>query len=213
MSVPGAADAKFAREAWLRALERTAGIEADLYLTLPVLIERLALEYGTAPALMSNDGSLCYGELVGRCNQYAHWGLAQGLRAGDVAALLMLNSAEYVAVWLGLTRIGVTVALLNTHLAADALVHSIHIVAPRLIVVGAELAAGLSAVRTRIRPDFGVTAPLPMTSRISRPPSSNSRRRRRARPTRRPRSMRRRSTSTPPVPPGCRRRPSSPITA
>ncbi len=54
----------------------------------------------------------------------------------------MPNCAEYVAVWLGLTRIGVTVALLNTHLSGDALAHSIRIAAPRLVVVGAELASG-----------------------------------------------------------------------
>ncbi len=82
MTEPGDADAKFAREAWLRALKRTAAIEADARLTLPVLIDRQALEFGSAPALMSSDGSLSYGELAARSHQYAHWGLAQGLKAG-----------------------------------------------------------------------------------------------------------------------------------
>ena len=129
MTVPGAAEAKFAREAWIRALQRTAAIETDLNLTLPVLIGRLAQENGASPALISNEGSLNYARLSARSSQYARWGLSLGLRAGDVAALLMLNRAEYVAVWLGLTRIGVTVALLNTHLTADALLHSIRIAA------------------------------------------------------------------------------------
>ncbi len=158
MTEPGDADAKFAREAWLRALKRTAAIEADARLTLPVLIDRQALEFGSAPALMSSDGSLSYGELAARSHQYAHWGLAQGLKAGDVAALLMPNCAEYVAVWLGLTRIGVTVALLNTHLSGDALVHSIRIAAPRVAVVDAELAPGLAAVRSRLDPQLSVWA-------------------------------------------------------
>ena len=149
-------EAKFAREAWIRALQRTAAIEQDLNLTLPVLIERLALQFGTAAALVSSDSSLSYAELAARSNQYARWGLAQGLERGDVAALLMPNCAEYVAVWLGLTRIGVTVALLNTHLASDGLMHSIRIVAPRLVVVGAELAPHLAAVRTRLEPDLGI---------------------------------------------------------
>jgi fatty-acyl-CoA synthase len=156
MTVPTETDAKFAREAWMRALQRTAAIEEDPNLTLPVLIERQALAFKTAPALMSREGSLNYGELAARSNQYALWGLSQGLRAGDVAALLMPNCAEYAAVWLGLTRIGVTMALLNTHLASDGLVHSIHIVAPRLIIVGAELAPGLAAVRARLEPDLDI---------------------------------------------------------
>ncbi len=39
----GDTEAKIAREAWLRALQRTATIEADVNLILPVLIDRLAL--------------------------------------------------------------------------------------------------------------------------------------------------------------------------
>jgi len=156
MTEPGEADAKFARDAWIRALQRTASIEQDPYLTLPVLIEGLAREFGAAPALESSDGSLSYRELSARANQYARFALSLGLRAGDVAALLMPNCAEYVAVWLGFTRIGVTVALLNTHLAADGLAHSIEIVAPRLILVGAEFAAALAAVRSRLRRDLEI---------------------------------------------------------
>jgi fatty-acyl-CoA synthase len=156
MTLGGGEDAAFAREAWIRALQRTADIETDPYLTLPALIERRALELDSAPALISRDGSLSYAQLSARSNQYARWGLAQGLRAGDVVALLMPNCAEYVAVWLGLTRIGARVSLLNTNLTGDALVHSIRIVAPRLIVVGAELDARLAAVRSRLAPDLSI---------------------------------------------------------
>jgi fatty-acyl-CoA synthase len=156
INITGADDTAVAREAWIRALRRTADIEADPYLTLPALIERRALELDSAPALISSEGSLSYAELAARSNQYARWGLAQGLRAGDVAALLMPNCAEYAAVWLGLTRIGARVALLNTQLIADALVHSIRIVAPRLIVVGDELAGRLAAVRARLGPDLAL---------------------------------------------------------
>ncbi len=177
-------DAKFAREAWIRALQRTAAIETDVNLTLPVLIDRLALQFGTATALISADGSLSYQALAARSHQYARFGLAQGLKAGDVVALLMPNCAEYVAVWLGLSRLGVTVALLNTHLTGDALVHSIRIAAPRLAVVGAELAPGLAAVRGRLDPQLGVWAyggdateftPLdPVLARFSQEPPSAS---------------------------------------
>ena len=123
MTSPGDADGKFARDAWIRALQRTAAIEQDPTLTLPLLIGRLALEYGAAPALLARDGSLSYRGLAERSNQYARWGLLQGLKGGDVVALLMPNRAEYVAAWLGLTRLGATVALLNTHLTGDALAH------------------------------------------------------------------------------------------
>jgi fatty-acyl-CoA synthase len=139
-------DAKLAREAWVRALERTAAIEADPYLTLPVLIERQARSFRESAALASREGSLSYAELAARSNQYARWGLAHGLRAGQVAALFMPNCAEYVATWLGLTRIGVTVALINTNLTGHALAHAIAVAAPRVVLSGAELAPRLASI-------------------------------------------------------------------
>ena len=68
-------NSKRAREAWIRALERTARIEAEPSVTLPVVIERLARQFGAAPALVSSEASMTYGELAERCNQYARWGL------------------------------------------------------------------------------------------------------------------------------------------
>ncbi len=153
MSQPADANTKIAREAWIRALERTAGVERDPALTLPVLIDRLAQQFGAAPALESPDASMSYRELAVRCNQYARWGLEQGLKSGDVVALVMANCPEYLAIWLGLTRIGVTVALANTHLAVDGLAHSIKIVAPRMLIAGAGLAATVAAARARLKSD------------------------------------------------------------
>jgi hypothetical protein len=51
-------DARFAREAWIRALGRTAALDRDPSLTLPALIERQALEFASSPALSSREASL-----------------------------------------------------------------------------------------------------------------------------------------------------------
>src|ERR1700722_9354867 len=150
--VPEAHQNKFARDAWLRALERTAVIEQNLMVTLPVHLERLALDFGPLAALESQGSSFTYAELASRCNQYARWGLAQGLRTGDVAALLMANCAEYPAIWLGLSRIGVAVALINVNLEGEGLAHSIRIAAPRLVLAALELAPRVAAIRGRLPP-------------------------------------------------------------
>lgn len=152
MSTQAKPDRKFAQRAWLRALERTASIERERDLCMPVLIDRLAERHGPQPALASPGESLTYRALAGRAHRYARWGLAQGLRSGDTVVLLMGNCPEYLAVWFGLTRLGVIVALANTHLAGEALVHSVAIVAPKCIVVGASHAAALVAVRDRLPP-------------------------------------------------------------
>jgi fatty-acyl-CoA synthase len=142
-------DSKFARDAWIRALERTARIEADPQGTLPVLIERAARERGPLPALVGREGSFDYEQLAARASQYARWGLSQGVKHGETVALFMPNNVEYVAMWLGLTRIGATVALINTQLSGAALAHCMEIAAPRMILVGAELAPVFAGIRTR----------------------------------------------------------------
>ncbi len=58
-----------------------------------------------------------------------------------------------MAIWLGITRVGGIVALINTNLAGDWLVHAINIVAPKHIIVAAELADALAACG-RLAPGF-----------------------------------------------------------
>jgi fatty-acyl-CoA synthase len=138
-------DSKTARAAWVRALARTATIEREPTTTLPVIIDRLGSDFGTATALVAADATMSYRDLAARARRYSRWGRARGLRRGAVVALWMPNRAEYLCIWLGLTRIGVTVALLNTQLTGPVLAHSIHIVAPEHLIVDSSLAPALEA--------------------------------------------------------------------
>jgi fatty-acyl-CoA synthase len=132
--------------AWLRALNATAPLRHDPTIIFPTLIDELADRFDAAPALIGEDQSLSYRALAQSANRYARWALAQRLVAGDVVCLLMPNCPEYMAIWLGLTRIGLVVSLINTNLAGEALRHSVDIVAPRHIIVAAEFAEAIAAV-------------------------------------------------------------------
>jgi fatty-acyl-CoA synthase len=132
--------------AWLGALDATAPLRHDPTIIFPSLIDELADRYDAALALIGEDQSLSYRALAQSANRYARWALAQCLVAGDVVCLLMPNCPEYMAIWLGLTRIGVVVSLVNTNLAGEALRHSIDIVAPKHIIVSAEFAETVAAV-------------------------------------------------------------------
>ena len=143
---------KSALKSWVRALEMTAPIERQPLLTLPVLIEQLARRFGAATALVDPDAALTYGELAAACHRHARWGIAQGLQSGDTVALLMPNSSHYMPLWLGLTRAGVSVALLNTQLRGEGLAHCIRIVAPKLVIVGSQLCDAVPDVRCRLDP-------------------------------------------------------------
>ena len=65
---------------------------------------------------------------------------------------MMANGPDYLAIWLGITRTGAIVALINTQLLGDSLVHAVSVVAPKHVIVGAEFAAPFAAVRSRFAP-------------------------------------------------------------
>ncbi len=117
-------------------------------------MQRLGGEFDAAPALISSDVSMTYRQLACRCNQYARWGIAQGLVSGDAVSLLMGNCAEYLAIWLGLTQLGVVVALINSQLAGEVLAHSINIARPKALIAGADLAPRVAAICENLPADL-----------------------------------------------------------
>src|SRR3989454_8990736 len=126
-------------KAWSRALELTEPIANSPHRTFPTVIEELGEAFGEAPALLSDRECLTYRALAERSNRYARWALDQGLATGDAVCLFMPNRPEYMAIWIGVTSVGGVVALLNTNLAGPSLAYCINIVAPKHIIVAAEL--------------------------------------------------------------------------
>ncbi|MGA2231306.1 MAG: long-chain-acyl-CoA synthetase [Tepidisphaeraceae bacterium] len=129
--------------AWLRALELTAPIPRQPERVLPVAVDELGHRLGDKPAILSDRECFTYHQLAGRARRYARWALAQGVAKGDVVGLLMPNRPEYLAVWLGITRVGGVVALLNTNLAGRSLAHCVQAASAKHLIVAAELAHGL----------------------------------------------------------------------
>jgi len=134
-------------KAWLRALERTATIVQNPTRILPAVVEELAQTNGTAPALLSDVECLTYRALAERTARYSRWAIEQRVAKGDVVGLLMPNRPEYMAIWLGITRVGGVVALLNTNLTGPSLAHSINTAAPGHLIAAAELVDRLAPVR------------------------------------------------------------------
>lgn len=137
------------RAAWTRALQLTATIEQAPRRLLPDLIASVADAQGEATALIDEQGELSYASLAQRVNRYSRWALAQRLEAGEVVALLMHNQADYLAIWLGITRIGGVVALLNDQVPDAGLDHCIATVRPRHVIATPRHAAAVLACRAR----------------------------------------------------------------
>jgi fatty-acyl-CoA synthase len=140
-------------EGALRTLRSTVPIGKNPTRVFPQVVCELADKYGDAPALLSERERLTYAGLAARANRYARWALAQGIRKGDVVCLMMSGRPEFLAVWIGITRVGGVVALLNTHLTGMALAHCINVVRPVHIIVEAELLPALDSARSHVTAD------------------------------------------------------------
>ena len=74
---------------------------------------------------VDTESRLTYKEANELANKIAHCFYDKGFHKGDVVALIMENRVEYVPIWIGLSKIGVITALINTNLRGDSLKHCI----------------------------------------------------------------------------------------
>ena len=147
---------RLATNAWIRALENTKVLNDDGTRPLCAMLDDLAASHGDAIALLGENEALSYRELAARANRYAHWAIARGFARGEVICLLMPNCPEYAAVWLGLNRAGCAVALLNTNLSGEALLHSIRAAGSRRVIAGESLLPAIVDVADQLPPDVGI---------------------------------------------------------
>ncbi|MCC2112400.1 MAG: AMP-binding protein, partial [Hyphomicrobiales bacterium] len=134
----------------LRALRRTISIAKNKSRTFPDVAEDLAARFGDRPALISDHETFTYRQYNARANRYARWARANGVNKGDTVALLMPNRPEFLVIWLGISRAGGVVALLNTNLTGTSLAHCINLVHPRHVIVAADLLDGFETAEAEL---------------------------------------------------------------
>ncbi|KAK6759522.1 hypothetical protein RB195_021231 [Necator americanus] len=66
-----------------------------------------------------------YDELNRLMNKYANYFDSLGFKKGDVVALFMENSIDFFALWLGLSKVGIISAFINSNLKLEPLAYSI----------------------------------------------------------------------------------------
>jgi fatty-acyl-CoA synthase len=135
----------------LRALRMTTHIARNPTRLFPNVIEELAGEHGDKKALLSANETFSFRVLNDRSNRYSRWALGESLGKGETVCLLMPNRPEFMAIWLGITRVGGVTALLNTNLVGTSLAHCINIVSPKHVIVAAELVPLFESVRALLK--------------------------------------------------------------
>jgi fatty-acyl-CoA synthase len=130
-----------AAKSWLKAIELTSRIETDPTKLFADIIEDHAARHPDRPGLLSDIETFSYGALADRINRYARWALSAGIRPGDTVCLLMPNRPDYIAAWLGITKVGGVAALINTKLIGQSLSHCVNVAAADHVILAADLVA------------------------------------------------------------------------
>ena len=160
---PAAPAPRKAAGAWADALAATAAIAANPQRLLADVMAELALTHGSSAALLSDRETYTFSSLSGRINQYRHWAQAIGLTKGETVALIMSNRPDYFAAWLGLSKEGIIVALINTSLTGEALAHALAVASPRRIITEGRYAHHFDAA-TPVSRHEGLVDAMPRTA-------------------------------------------------
>src|SRR5260370_4165465 len=128
-----------AAKSWLKAIELTSRIEADPCRLFADIVEDWSKRQPDRPALISESETFSYRTLAARINRYARWALSAGIEAGDTVCLFMPSRPDYIAAWLGITKVGGVVALINTKLVGLSLSHCINVADAGHVILADEL--------------------------------------------------------------------------
>ncbi|ETV89559.1 hypothetical protein, variant 2 [Aphanomyces astaci] len=91
-------------------------------------------------------------QLETEANRIAHWAMSVGLTPGSIVALLMENRPAFLTTWIGLSKVGVVAALINTHVAEEGLLHCINVSDASVVIFGAECTEQMHRVLDRLPP-------------------------------------------------------------
>jgi O-succinylbenzoic acid--CoA ligase len=118
--------------------------------TVPNWLAHRADSLPHQPALIADEATWSFAELDSWANALARRLAALGARPGDRVALLLRNSPEFVALIHAAPRLGVTLAPLNTRLAAPELAWQIADAGARALIYDADNAALAAAALERL---------------------------------------------------------------
>lgn len=114
--------------------------------TVADVFERNVRAHPDKVAVISETQKWTFRQVNDHANRIANVLQAQGYQKGDVVGLLLENRAEYVATWLGLSKIGVITPLINTNLRGPSLLHSITVAHCNALIYGEDFIEAISEV-------------------------------------------------------------------
>lgn len=109
-------------------------------MTLDGIARRNGLRFPRKTALVMGERRLTWKELDERVDRVANALRAEGLKPGDLVALLLPNCPEFIELYFGIARAGMIAVPLNYRLTAREMADILGLARPTLLVVGAPFA-------------------------------------------------------------------------
>ncbi|XP_037947982.1 long-chain fatty acid transport protein 4-like [Teleopsis dalmanni] len=100
--------------------------------------------------IVSDTQNWTFKQLHEYSNQIANAFRTQGYKKGDVVGLLLENRAEFVGIWIGLSKLGVITPLINTNLRGPSLLHSITVANCGGLIYGDDFVDAINAIKKEI---------------------------------------------------------------
>lgn len=121
--------------------------------TVPDIFRLTVSKHPHKVALKLEQKTWTFQEVEEYSNRIANYFKSQGYQKGDVVALILESCPEFVCIWLGLAKLGVITAQINTNLRLDSLWHCISVANAKGIIFGTNFSGALKEIQTRI-PDI-----------------------------------------------------------
>ena len=113
---------------------------------IPDLFVRTVAKHKDKAAILYEDEVWTFQDLENYSNAVANYLRNEGYISGDTVAIVLENSPEYVGLWLGMAKIGVYAAFINTNLRGDALLHCVTLSDAKAVVYGKQFAAAAASL-------------------------------------------------------------------
>uniref|UniRef100_A0A0A1XF88 long-chain-fatty-acid--CoA ligase n=1 Tax=Zeugodacus cucurbitae TaxID=28588 RepID=A0A0A1XF88_ZEUCU len=101
-------------------------------------------------AIISETQSWTFRQLDQFANRIADIFHSHGYKKGDVIGLMLENRVEFVGIWLGLSKLGIITALINTNLKERSLIHSVTVAKCLALIYGEDFEETVERVATEI---------------------------------------------------------------
>jgi fatty-acyl-CoA synthase/citronellyl-CoA synthetase len=134
----------------LKGVYHLASAKPDKYQSLGRIFEVRASQHPQHCFLRYEDRQYSYQQFNQWSNQICHYLNSQGIKSGDVVALMMENRPETLACVLAITKLGAIASMINTTQRDEVLIHSLTTVTPHAFIIGEECIKAFTQVSDKI---------------------------------------------------------------